>query len=80
MCPAGPSFQLVLETLFDMRVVLYEIHDALIDPEDGGGRDGRRRLRSGQPRRLGARNIDPRLLQMIERYRELNARRRAAGA
>lgn len=28
--------QLVLETLFDMRVVLYEIRDALVDPEDGG--------------------------------------------
>jgi hypothetical protein len=24
----------VLETLFDMRAVLYAIHDALIDPED----------------------------------------------
>jgi hypothetical protein len=27
--------QLVLETLFDMRAVLYEMRDALIEPEDG---------------------------------------------
>ena len=26
--------QLVLETLFDMRAVLYEIHDVLIEPEE----------------------------------------------
>jgi hypothetical protein len=26
--------QLVLETLFDMRAVLYEVRDALIDPGD----------------------------------------------
>jgi hypothetical protein len=26
--------KLILETLFDMRVALYEIHDVLIEPED----------------------------------------------
>jgi hypothetical protein len=27
--------RLILETLFDMRVVLYEIRDVLVEPEDG---------------------------------------------
>lgn len=27
--------QLILETLFDMRAVLYEVHDVLVEPEDG---------------------------------------------
>jgi hypothetical protein len=32
--PVDEATQLVLETLFDMRAVLYAMHDALIDPED----------------------------------------------
>ena len=26
--------QLILETLFDMKAVLYEIHEVLVEPED----------------------------------------------
>lgn len=26
--------QLMLETLFDVRVAVYEIHDAVVEPED----------------------------------------------
>ena len=26
--------QLILETLFDMRIVIGEIHDAVVEPED----------------------------------------------
>ena len=30
----GDATQLILDALFDMRIVLGEIHEAVVDPED----------------------------------------------
>ena len=71
--------QLILETLLDMRIVVDQIPDAVVDDEeteeDASGTPQERRAEL--ERRA---DLDRRLLEMIERYRELNAKKRAAGS
>ena len=68
----------MLETLFDMRAVLYEIRDALIDSEDGD-EDTEEDACGARSRGGEAERSRRRLLEMVESYKELNARRRPAG-
>jgi hypothetical protein len=69
----------VLETLFDIRSDVRDIHAAIL----GGGDDeeeGKLTPEEREARRLRDEDLTRRLEEMIERYRKLNAERRAAGA
>ncbi len=70
----------MLEVLFDIKAAVYEIHDVLIEPPEEGDEE-RRKMTPEEWRAEKARreDLDRRLLEMIERYRKLNAEKRAAG-
>jgi hypothetical protein len=62
-----------------MRIVIGEIHDAVAERRT----TMKRRKKTPEERRAELErraDLDRRLLEMIERYRELNAKKRAAGS
>ena len=72
--------QLMLETLFDIKVRVREIHEVVVDTEDDDGEEEEETPEERAAELERSRDLDRRLLAAIERYKELNARRRAAGA
>jgi len=70
------AMQLVLETLFDIRVAVYEVRDYLLEDDDEPEEEEEEDTWGAGGRSRAPRDLTRRLEEMIDRLRSVNAEKR----